>query len=200
MLRKHGCNGQNDNCDEGLEIDECAEDIVPPDFFYAPATQTSWFNNAESAGEAVSLMVSAADDCHEVSYAWPVINSACSSSTATVAATDSCGNTGTSHRSQPVDGFVGYAVVPILYDNIAPHITCGVTTHTLIAGSAYTNVGFYYQAGDNCGAPTVNTWVTYDEPQDETTNPCIMGHDQTGKITQIYLNGIISAGSDGRVL
>ena len=69
LQRGYGCDGLDNTCDEDKKIDECAEDIFPPEIDVSDALQhcsNKIFPLAQDAVECFSSLVTAVDDCKEV--------------------------------------------------------------------------------------------------------------------------------------
>jgi len=144
-----GCNGQNDNCDQYLVIDECAEDGIPPVIKLSPTSLPQWFHTKASVEAAVAAMVSITDDCNAITGPTVALTTlpttGCAASNVHVHASDACGNV--------VD-----LDIPVKLDIAPPNITCAVAvTYLINVDNLLHNVGFTYNVTDNCGTGVVTT-------------------------------------------
>lgn len=148
--KHHGCNGEDDDCDQ--TIDECDEDSFGPDVHIDPSVKQGWFQSTTDAISAVDCAVHAVDDCQAITVASATLSGTCDSVSASVTATDACGNATTKS-------------VGIKVDDEAPVTTCAVTIDELSPPNhKMIDVGFTFTATDNCGEPAVVVTVRSDEP------------------------------------
>jgi len=108
MRRGHGCNGSDDNC-EGT-IDECAEDLFPPDLHIDVAVALRPHAVTSKAIAAVALATSASDDCGAVTVGAPTVASiVCKHkdkdcvADIDVTATDDCNNAATATTTVEIE-------------------------------------------------------------------------------------------------
>lgn len=146
----HGCNGEDDNCNQ--IIDECGEDAFGPEVHIDPIVKAGWFSSSSAAMAAVDDAVHATDDCQSIVVGASALAGTCDTVTASVIATDNCGNSTA-------------ASITIMVDESAPFTACNVTVNELWPPNhEMIDVGFTLTATDDCGDPEVIVSVTSDEP------------------------------------
>jgi hypothetical protein len=126
LQKGYGCDGIDNTCDEFKEIDECAEDIFPPDIdatlaFLECGNKT--FTDATEAMECVAAHTSAVDDCKAV---------ATDTTTATI---DECTATVTfTAIAQGCNGRIpedtSTVAIPVKLDKQAPIVKCSFASGT----------------------------------------------------------------------
>ncbi len=102
LSRGHGCDGADEDCD--LVADECGEDVFAPALTITGNMAAGWFASAADAAGAVNGATSAVDDCRTVTVQPAVITGACATASATVTATDACGNQSSTSAPVRIDG------------------------------------------------------------------------------------------------
>jgi hypothetical protein len=100
--RGQACNGADDDCDQS--IDECDEDDFGPDIHIDAAVSEPWYGSVAEAQAAVARAVNAVDDCQTTTVGQPTLAGTCDNVTATVLATDACGNQSTATTLVRIDG------------------------------------------------------------------------------------------------
>lgn len=123
LQRGHGCDGLDNTCDDDKQIDECDEDIIPPDFDLRAGPEECTARRFQSEAEAVSCiegLVSATDDCKPVSLDFSIAQGTQGSCTPVVTATAialGCGN-------RPED--ISQLDFSVMVDGDAPEVSCEI--------------------------------------------------------------------------
>ena len=144
MQRGYGCDGIDNTCDIDKQIDECAEDVFPPEFFVS-SYPSGYYESAGAALEYLRASVSATDDCKTVDTTIVDIsnNTPCSAKFRATAVAGVCGSpvhdTSIMEFNAKVDG-------------VPPGITCSIEEQNLTGSGRgdYVNVGFGFEASDEC--------------------------------------------------
>ena len=144
LKRGYGCDGLDNTCDEDKKIDECAEDVFPPEISVAQFPVNP-FKSEEAASDFVKRSVSAQDDCRPVRTDIRTTNSGTCNPTVTVTATaEGCGE-----RPEYDVSSMDFSVN---VDSTPPIVSCelGVQDFLGLTAGEYKNSRFSYEVTDDC--------------------------------------------------
>jgi hypothetical protein len=161
--RGSGCDGVDSNCNNF--IDECVEDIVPPEIEVDAAIclcSDLWFPTPEAAQACVTESVFIQDDCQQDTTTTFTTTDLCGVSSVSITAQDICTNPPSPDDLEPLPLPINEASasVAVKIDGTAPTARCSFEELSVVTSgpSLPTDVGFTYSASDECGGP-VNVTV-----------------------------------------
>jgi hypothetical protein len=155
--RGSGCDGVDSNCNNF--IDECVEDIVPPEIEVDAAIclcSDLWFPTEVAAQACVTESVFIQDDCQQATAKTFTTTDACGASSVAITAQDICTNFSPDDLIPvPYPINEASANVAVKIDGTAPTAECSFEELSVITSgpSLPTDVGFTYSATDMCGGP-----------------------------------------------
>ena len=149
LQKGYGCDGLDNTCDSDKQIDECAEDIFPPDIdanlAFLECGGGTIFTDVQAAEDCVNTYTLAVDDCKQVVVTTEAdAIDACASTVTLTAIAQGCGNRTTEDTSS--------VSIPVQTDGEAPKVSCDITEQRLISSGEYTNLGFSYDVSDDCSS------------------------------------------------
>ena len=138
--------GIDNTCDEDKQIDECAEDIFPPEINAAEAIlkcSDKIFPTSQDALDCFSApgLVSALDDCREVDLTFEDKDApTCSAIIGIKAVALGCGN-------RPLEDTTEIDVT-VAVDDKKPQVTCNIGAQDLYGSGEFRNLDFSFTAVD----------------------------------------------------
>ena len=149
LKRGHGCDGIDNTCDPDKQIDECGEDVIPPEIDASEAVSLcnqKIFTSADDALECFDTpgLVTATDDCMEVELSFSKTDAVdgCSTTVHINAEALGCG------KRPEEDTTVLNVEVSI--DEDPPEVECNLLAQNLTGTGAgnFTDLGFSFSAVD----------------------------------------------------
>jgi hypothetical protein len=159
--RGSGCDGVDSNCNN--LIDECVEDIVPPEIEVDAAIclcSGLWFPTPAAAQACVTESVFIQDDCQKTTNTTFATTDDCGASSVAITSQDICTNPSADNPLVPYPINEASANVAVKIDGTAPIASCSFGEASVLTSgpSLPADVGFTYSAIDECGGP-VNVTV-----------------------------------------
>eukprot|EP00804_Cyclotella_cryptica_P027852 CCRYP_020589-RB/>CCRYP_020589-RB protein AED:0.30 eAED:0.30 QI:0/0.66/0.5/1/0.66/0.75/4/244/451 len=155
LQRGYGCDGLDNDCDPDKQIDECEEDIFPPEIDAVEAILHCRSKTHASASEAEgcfasSGLVTATDDCKKVRIEFDhTEDESCSTNVLITAIAEGCGE-------RPDEDATVLVIENIGIDGDPPHVECNLGTQKLTGNGAgvFTDLKLTYVAYDAGGKCT----------------------------------------------
>ena len=191
LQRGHGCDGLDNTCDDDKQIDECAEDIVPPDFVLKAEECTKRiFSSDYEAKSCIEGGVVAIDDCKPVVVNVEINGGAntCSPTVTATATAQGCG------EREVFD--VSTLEIPVKVDGTAPSVSCSVGNQNMHGKgrSDLEDANFEFSVSDNCSdSLKVKIEVLSNEVEDK--NAGVMALISAGTNPTVYLRNQFCTGS-----
>jgi hypothetical protein len=149
-----------DDCDSDKQIDECEEDVFPPEIDAKSAIVRCSSEYYASAAEAVSCfqtpgLVTAVDDCKPVRLEFSHADESCSTDVTMTAIAEGCGERATEDTTVLV-------VKGIKVDGDPPHVECSIGAPKMTGNGAgvFTDLKLSYIAYDTGGKCTDTSDLT----------------------------------------
>lgn len=150
-----------DDCDPDKQIDECEEDIFPPEIDAKEAILNCSGKTHASASDAESCfttpgLVTAADDCKQVRLEFDhTSEDICSTDVSITAIAEGCGE-------RPVEDITALVVQGIQVDGGSPHVSCAIGAPKMTGNGAgvFTDLKLSYVAYDTGGKCTATEELT----------------------------------------
>jgi len=156
LKRGYGCDGKDNTCDEDSQIDECDEDVFPPDLDVTSVVaycEGQIFSTTREGLECIKKYAVATDDCQpvqvDVSLHRATSTKCDKTATVTATATNCVALPGDITTARLED--ITTASIPFKVDGDAPSIACTVFVQDLegISGG-YEDISFSYDISDEC--------------------------------------------------
>ena len=147
LKRGYGCDGIDNTCDEDKKIDECDEDIFPPDLHVSDAVTNCGqkiFQTEMDAIDCVSTHTVATDDCQPVKVDFSITGDTkgtCNPEIEVTAVAQNCGVSLTTTTS---------ATIPIKVVGGTPLLYCNILEKDLQGTGVYTDIQVVYDISDDC--------------------------------------------------
>jgi hypothetical protein len=127
LQKGYGCDGIDNTCDDIKEIDECAEDIFPPEITTTAPQECGGetiFTDIQAAEDCVNAYTSAVDDCKLVTTETTAARTedSCNAAVTFTATAQGCGARLTEDTSN--------VVIPVKLDSEAPTVDCSFAPGT----------------------------------------------------------------------
>jgi hypothetical protein len=120
LQRGFGCDGIDNTCDPTKTIDECAEDVFPPDITTTALQECGGetiFTTVEAAKDCVNVYTSAEDDCKSVITETSAdVTDSCTATVTFKATAQGCHN-------RPLQD-ISIVNIPVKVDSVAPTVSC----------------------------------------------------------------------------
>jgi hypothetical protein len=127
LQKGYGCDGLDNTCDSDKQIDECAEDIFPPDIDATLAfleCDSKIFHNIQEAMDCVKTYTSAVDDCKPV-----LVETSTSFTTGDCASDVTLKATAQGCNGRSMED-ISSVTIPVQIDGAAPYVSCSFAPGT----------------------------------------------------------------------
>ena len=164
LQRGYGCDGLDNTCDEDKQIDECAEDVFPPEISIA-AHPSGYFRSEAAALDYLKQSVTAVDDCKPVTTSFEVSSGSgsCNPKLTVRAAAQGC-------NERPDYDVASMEFDNVLVDGTNPEVECTIGEQNLRGNGAgvFEDALFSYSASDDC-SPNLHVEIEIQSDELETT-------------------------------